>query len=113
MKSQFNRSLINLPPKVQMCLYLIREELKSRKLFQALHDVGLEESCFQPNLDSVILNYLEMDDGTDETFRIYNGILERRSRKMEGSQESIMKQTHKAFQQLLIEKEKMKLRQVP
>lgn len=99
--------LIKLPSKAQVSLYLIKEELKSRKLFHALHEVGLDDCYFQPHLDSLILRSVVLDDGTDETFSIYDDIIERRSKKIEADNDSIMKQAFKAYQELKNEKKNL------
>jgi len=100
--------LVKLPSDVQTSLYLIREELKSRKLFHVLHEVGLDDCYFQPHLDSLILRSLGLDDGTDETFNIYHEIIEKRSMKIHDDYDSIMKQALKVYNELLNEKKKMK-----
>lgn len=60
--------LLKLPSNTQITLYLIKEELKSRKLFQAFHTVGLDDCYLQPHQDSLILRSVGIDDGSDETF---------------------------------------------
>ena len=92
--------IVKLPTDAQISLYLIKEELKCRKLFQALHEVGLDDCYFQPHLDSLILRSVGLDDGTDETFNTYYEILERRSRKIQADNDSIMKQALKAYMEL-------------
>lgn len=93
MKSRNHRyPLVRLPSAAEAALYLIEEELKTRKLFPTLHEIGLDDCSFQPHLDSLILRSLGMDDCTDETFSIYAGILEKRSKKIEADHDSIMKQ---------------------
>ncbi len=67
--------LVKLPFKTQESLYLIREELKSRKLFHTLHEVGLDDCYFQIHLDTLILRSIGLDDGTDKTFNIYQPLL--------------------------------------
>lgn len=99
--------LAKLPPDVDLTLFLIKEELKSRKLFHALHEVGLDDCYFQPHLDSLILRSVGLDDGTDETFSIYDDIIERRSKKIEADNDSIMKQAFKAYQELKNEKKNL------
>lgn len=98
--------LIKLPADAQVSLYLIKEELKSRKLFQALHEVGLDDCYFQPHLDSLILQSIKLDDGADEIFNRYDEIIERRSRKIEADHDSIMKQALKVYHELMEEKKK-------
>lgn len=99
--------LVKLPSETQLSLYLIKEELKSRKLFHALHEVGLDDCYFQPHLDSLILRSVGLDDGTDKTFSLYDNIIEKRSKKIEADYDSIMKQAIKAYQELMNEKKKL------
>jgi hypothetical protein len=99
--------LVKLPPDIQFTLYLIKEELKSRKLFHALHEAGLDDCYFQPHLDVLILRSVGMDDETDETFNIYHDIIRKRSMKIEADQNSIMKQALKVYMELMAEKKKL------
>jgi hypothetical protein len=69
--------IVKLPTDLQFSLYLIKEELKSRKLFQALHEVGLDDCYFLPHLDSLILKSVGLDNGTGETFSMYDNIIEK------------------------------------
>lgn len=91
---------VKLPSETQICLYLIKEELKSRKLFHILHKVGLDDRYFQPHLDSLIVHSLGIDNNTDETFAIYDAIIEKRSRKIEADNDSIIKQSLKVYHEL-------------
>lgn len=100
--------MTKLSEKADATLFLIREELKSRKLFNVLHMAGLDDCCFQVHLDRLILYYLGLDDGTDETFSIYTNIMDKRSDKIEGDYDSITKQAFKAYTELLSERKKQK-----
>lgn len=93
--------LVKLPSDTQIALHLIKEELKSRKLFHALHEAGLDDCYFQPHLDTLILRSVDMDDGTDDTIGLYYEIIDRRSKKIEADNDSIMKQALKAYMELL------------
>lgn len=104
-----NTQLVKLPPKAQFSLYLIREELKSRKLFHALQKVGFVEPYFQPSLDTLILDSIGIEQRSDETFTIYWDILERRSKKIKADNESIMKQALKVYGELMVMKEKTRV----
>jgi len=73
--------VVKLPYDVQLSLYLIIEELKSRKLFYVLQEAGFDDCYFQPHLDSLILRSIGLDDASDETFHVYNSIVEKRSKK--------------------------------
>lgn len=100
--------LVKLPPDTQITLYLIKEELKSRKLFHALHEAGLDDCYFQPHLDTLILRSVDMDDGTDETFGMYYNIIDKRSKKIEADNDSIMKQVLKVYMELMEVKKQLK-----
>jgi hypothetical protein len=99
--------IVRIPDNIQMSIYLIKEELKSRKLFQALHEIGLDDCYFQPHLDVLIMESMGLCDDTDETFSIYDEIMDRRSKKIEADYDSIMKQALKVYHELLNEKEKL------
>jgi len=53
---------------------------------------------------------LGLDDGRDETFRTYDKILERRSKKIKADHESIMKQALKVYVELMNEKKKLSVK---
>lgn len=100
--------LVKFPSDIQIALFLIKEELKSRKLFHALHEAGLDDCYFQPHLDTLILRSVDMDDGTDETFGLYYDIIDKRSKKIEADNDSIMKQALKVYMELMEVKKQLK-----
>jgi hypothetical protein len=99
--------LAKVPKKTDMALFLIKEELKSRKLFHALHIAGLDDCYFQPHLDSLITRTIGLYDGKDETFNAYDEIMTRRSKKIEGDNDSVMKHAMKAYIEILALKKKI------
>ncbi|RAW01090.1 hypothetical protein [Pseudochryseolinea flava] len=104
--------LVRMPDETQITLFLIKEELKSRKIFHALYDIGIDDCYFQPHLDSLIMGSIGLDDGSDKTFESYTDILDRRSRKIEADNDSIMKQALKAYHELMTLKSKLKSQNV-
>ena len=100
--------LTKLPHKVDYCLFLIKEELKSRRFFEGLHSVGLDDVYLQPHLDRVILKEVGLDDGTDETGEFYFRIMERRSKKIEADNDSIVTQALKVYIELVAERKRRK-----
>jgi hypothetical protein len=80
-------------------LFLIGEELKSRRLFEALHQIGIDECYFQPHLDSLILRTIGLDL-SDDTFNRYAQIMDKRALKIEPHRKSITKQALKAYREL-------------
>ncbi|MBT1706334.1 hypothetical protein [Chryseosolibacter indicus] len=105
-------SLIELPTDIQFILYLISEELKSRRFFSTLQELGLDNSYFQPHLDSLILRSLDMDEDSDETFDAYYKIIERRSRKIKADSTSVTRQALKAYHELLEVRKKLSIKGV-
>ncbi len=89
--------LIKLPSDIQLTLYLIKEELKSRKFFRTLQEAGLHDCYYQPHLDALILRSLDLDDGSDQVFDAYYDLIEHRSRKIDADNDSIMKQALKVY----------------
>jgi hypothetical protein len=100
--------LVKLPQKVDYCLFLIKEELKSRRFFEGLHRVGLDDVYLQSHLDKLILKSVGLDDGTDETSEFYFRIMERRSKKIEADYDSIVTQALKVYMELISERKRRK-----
>ena len=88
-----------------MALFLIGEELKSRRLFATLEQVGFCDSMYEPHLDPLILKCMDLDN-EDETIARYNEIMDKRSRKINEEEESIVKQAMKAYRELIMGKKK-------
>lgn len=80
---------------------LICEELKSRKLFYMLGKVSTDACSFQVHLDFVIMDLLGMNDGTDETYAIYDAIVEKHARRIVDSKESSERKARKVYDKLL------------
>lgn len=51
----------------QEVIFLIREELKTTKLFNIMSMAGLEDSFYRAELDQLIRIKLGLDDGLEET----------------------------------------------
>jgi hypothetical protein len=100
--SQF--PLVKLPHKLDYCLFLIKEELKSQRFFEGLHNIGIEDIYFQPHLDKLILKCVGLDDGKDETAKFYFEVLERRCMKVRADNDSIVMQAVKVYVELMNEK---------
>lgn len=100
--------MVKLPAHIDETLFLIKEELKSRRFFEGLHGVGLDDVYLQPHLDRVILKKVGLDDGTDETGEFYFRIMERRSKKVEPDNDSIVTQALKVYIELIAERKRRK-----
>jgi len=107
MKSQ-NKGypLVKLPSETQLSLFLITEELKIRKLFNTLREIGIEDCYYEPDLSFLILKSVGLNDGKDETFYHFSDLMDKRSEKIKPEHDSIMKQALKVYQELMNEKKK-------
>jgi hypothetical protein len=73
-----NLSLAKLPPRRELALYLIKIELRNRKFFSGLEDMGLDTSFLSYDLSSLILNLVGFEIRTDQDFEWYNQLLEKK-----------------------------------
>jgi hypothetical protein len=92
--------LVRIPRSMETILYLICQELKIRKLFDGLHQAGIDDCSFEPHLGTLILSEMGLDDGKDETTAMYCNIIEKRSKKIDADHKSIMKQAMKVYEEL-------------
>ena len=89
-----------LSEKSEKFILLIGEELKSRKLFNLLDKVGLDDCFFQVHLDIIIMDCQGMDDGTDEIYELYDVIIEKHARRILDSKTSAERHARKVCQEL-------------
>lgn len=92
-----------------LLLHLIREELKSRKFFSGLQKLGLDYCYYQPQLDKPILAALGFEEPSDEVYRFYFKLIEKRSRKIREDEESITRQAEKVYRELVVRAEEWSL----
>lgn len=100
--------LVKLPRKVELTLYLIREELKSRKFFNSLQHAGLDDCYYQTHLDQLIMNHCGLDQDSDKDFHFYSAIMEKNSKKIEAGEKSVMKRALEVYMELMLEKKRRK-----
>lgn len=110
MKQKFLQlPLVKLPPDVDFTLFLIREELKSQKFFNGLHDIGIDDCPYQTRLGKAVLATVGLDDGSDDTTEFYFKTIEKRSERIQPDNESIMRQAIKVYIELVHEKKRRKV----
>ena len=90
-------SLFRLTDETEISLYLISEELKSRKFFNGLLDLGLDNCYYQPNLDKLIMASVGLHDDADETFDFYYHVIEKHSKLITTSKESVTQQALEVY----------------
>lgn len=95
---------ISTVPNEQLVLFLICEELKSRRFFDTMQELGLDNSHYQPHLDDAILTCLGFCDDSNETFDFYYAVMEKYARKIDSDRQPIKTQALLAYQNLVEEK---------
>jgi len=70
-------SLVKLPPRIELALYLIKAELRNRKFMNGLEAVGFDTTFVSFDFSSIILNLAGFDIRSDEVYEWYNNLLEK------------------------------------
>lgn len=84
----------------ELTLYLIMEELKSRKFFNTLRTVGLDDAFYQADLSGPILNAFGLTDESNETMDGYYRIMEKYAEGVTNENGMMVKQAMKAYGEL-------------
>ena len=71
-------------------------------------EAGFDDCYWQPHLDLLILKSIGLDNVSDETFRAYDDILDKRAEKVEDNNDSIMKQVMKTYFEIRQLKKKLR-----
>lgn len=88
-------------PERDHTLYLIREELKSRKFFNTLRKLGLQDCYYQPDLSQLIIENLALNDGSDEAFLFCYDVLNKYSERIDEDEEMIIAQALEVYNELV------------
>jgi hypothetical protein len=108
MKMNFHHQPLNtLPSDMDTILFLIRSDLKSERLFGELKNIGLEESFYQSWMGELVFSLMHLGD-SDEIMQVYCKLIAHRSRKIDGTEESVVKQAVKVYAELLSEKKRLR-----
>jgi len=83
---------------------LIQEELKSRKFFNLLREIGLSDCIYEPHLGDVILASMKLNAGSDKMHNYFFELIERHSRKIKPYDGSLVKQATEVYEKLQLRK---------
>jgi hypothetical protein len=86
---------------MEQTLFLIREQLKSRRFFNALRSLGLGDSNGEVHLEALILYAMNLDNGSDEVMNFIEGMMDRYSQELSHDVESIDKAAVEVYCELL------------
>lgn len=77
------------PAKFKLILLLLGEELKSCKFFSTLRQLGLDDTFYQTDLSTCILNNMGLDAEQHEVLNRYFDLLSHHSQQLEATPESV------------------------
>jgi hypothetical protein len=95
--------LAKLPPRIDTILYLLQEELKAAKHFNALANVGFNDSYDQPYLGPVILNYMGFEKRDDELIQFYTELIDEYADKLREDSDQMAEFVVEVFVEISIE----------
>lgn len=93
-------SAVEVSKEKDKLIHLIREELKSRKLFHIFKQLGLEDCYYLPDLDFLILPGLGLDSEDEKIYERYNAVMDKRCMKINDWDDSLMKQAVEVYREL-------------
>jgi hypothetical protein len=98
--------LIKLPPAVEMTLFLIGEEMKSRQLLNRLENAGFDTAHAHADLSVLILSLIGFDPRPDELYEWYDEKLNQACKKVNPADSEEWKEVVFEFYLELLEKRK-------
>lgn len=99
--------LVQLPSRMELLLFLIKEDLKSRKFFDGLRELGLDDAWYGSELGTLILTYAGFDTELDAHTDFYYTMTSRHL-KFENDRESLMQSALNVYAELMAQKNKIK-----
>ena len=106
---KLNVRLVKLPPDIEITLYLIKQELKTAKLFNGLAKVGLGDCFFECHFDTIVLALMGFDERPDDLHNFYTKLIDQYSEKMEADTAEITQRAFDVYAEMMIEKKKRKV----
>ncbi len=80
--------------------HLIQEELKSRKFFNTLRTVGLDDAFYQTDLCNLILAHFELDAEANAVLDFYYQLFEKHSAHVEANRSSLEQLAEAVYREL-------------
>ena len=91
---------LTTPGTTDLILFLIREELKSRKFFNGLMNVGFDYTPFRPHLDELIMAALGLDAEQNDVLDFYERVMDAHAELITEKQEAITSEARKVYEEL-------------
>jgi len=93
-----NREMLPITP--NLTLFLIAEELKSRKFFNILMLAGFDYTPFRPHLDEAILAALSLNAEENAVLEFYERVMDSHAEMITEKQEAIDREAQNVYDAL-------------
>lgn len=97
---------VKVPKEIEVAVFLIRHELKSRMAFEALNRIATIDCYLESHLDSLILAILKMCDGKDETYATYADLMDKWAKDINTDPDVITRRALKIYNSLVKARDK-------
>jgi hypothetical protein len=101
-----NVPLVKLPSDTELILFIIKEDLKNTKLFNALESAGLTDCFYRADFAALVLGYMGFDDIPDDLQEFYADLISKYAEKIEPDNRVIIEYAFEVYSEILIEKKK-------
>jgi hypothetical protein len=109
--SYLNLDLYGIPddPRIQLPVFLIAADLKTRKLINAFTSIGCDGSFCVPDLCDVILAFAGFDDRPNQLYDFYFELLDHECDKVSHENDTPVREAYKIYNELLAERRKQNI----
>jgi hypothetical protein len=91
---------LKLPDPTTFTLLLIKEELKNRRFFHTLLEVGIDDCWYRADYSEVIMGAFGLDVNNDEEFMRYDEIMTEHAQRFEPKEVSVAAAAREVYEKL-------------
>jgi hypothetical protein len=106
-----NLDLFGIPEdaEIQLPVFLIASDLKTRKLVNAFTGIGCDGSFCVPDLCDLVLAFVRFNDRPNELYDFYFELLDRDCDKVSHENDMPIKEAYRIYNELVIERRKKEM----
>jgi hypothetical protein len=108
--SLINPGKVNVPRDIEVPIFLIVHELKSRMVYETLRPIATIDCYLESHLDRLILKTLRMWDHKDETWDFYLDLMDKSSKDLSTDSTVIIRRALRIYKSLITFRDSQKSR---
>lgn len=85
----------------EVIIHLIREELKSRRFFEALRELGLDDAFYQVDLLDLIMPAIGLSPDSEAHYDFCHDVLSKHSMRVTQDGDELLNEARKVYELLL------------